>query len=200
MKKTTRVISLIICLFMLFSFAGCKKEEANNDANESTVASTTEEDKVAKNRTVKFELPIGMIDKKYRNDLDAYCEANGFISAKLNKRTQTVTIKMKSFSHELLLGNIGMTVLKSINEIASSKKYPSVKQIKKINTDDFSEVTILVDSRQYKKDGDSAPYVIGQSCLLYQLYAGVKNYSCTVNVVDQKTNQVIDQKVYTDKD
>lgn len=201
MKNTARAISLMLCLVMIFSFAACKKKGNESDEIDGTTAyTTTEVDKISRNRTVSFELPLSIIGEKYQDDLDAYCEANGFISATLNKRSQTVKIKMKSFSHELLLANIGMSVLKSINQVASSKQYPSVKEIKKVNTDDFSEVTILVDKKQYKKDGDSAPYIIGQSCLLYQLYTGTNDFKCTVTVKDKKTNEVIDTKVYTDKD
>ncbi|MCM1365498.1 MAG: hypothetical protein NC122_09195 [Faecalibacterium sp.] len=202
MKKMTRIASLVLCVIMMFSFVACRNQtEAETDEGVSTVTEkVTEKEKVKKNRTVSIELPLSVIDEKYQNDLDAYCEDNGFISAKLNKRTQTVSIKMKSFSHELLLSNVGMKVLKSINEVASSKEYKCVKEIKSVNTDDFSEVTILVDKKKYEKNGISAAFVIGQSCLLYQLYTEEPSYNCTVNVIDKKTNQLIDKRIYTDKD
>lgn len=202
MKKVLSLLCIVFCFALIFSFAACrnKKENQNNETVNGTTIAETDPEKIKKNKTIKLELPLNLIDEKYRDDLDAYCEANGFISAKLNKKSQTVTIKMKSFSHELLLSNIGLSVIKEINSVASSKKYASVKKIKSIDTDNFDKVTIAVDKNKYKKEGDIGAYVIGQSCLLYQLYSGAKDCSCSVVVTDNKTGKTIETKTYTNKD
>jgi len=198
MKKFLRVISLILCIVAVLSFAACKKQDNSASTQHGSYEQETEKGNIKD--TVKLVLPVEAIEEEYRNDLDAYCEKFGYDSAKLNKKNGTVTLKMPQFSYELLLKNIGMDVLKSINEVASSGKYPCVKAVSDIKTDDFSKVTILVNKKKYKKEGDTAPYIIGQSCLLYQLYAGNEEYLCNVTVVDNKTKQVIETKTYTNND
>lgn len=191
MKK---IISIALIFCLAFCFVSCNKSVTN------TLQQQTEAPKGDLKDTVTINLPITFIDSEYQDDLKGYCEKYGYISAKLNSDGQSVQIKMNKFSNELLKTEIGLKVLKQISAITDSGDYPYVKKLVKVDRDNFREVIISVDKKEYKKAGTIAPFIIGQSCLLYQAYDSTDDYRCEVTVVDEKTNKVIDTLVYTDKD
>lgn len=191
MKK---VLSLILIFILAFSFAACGKVQSE------TLVQQTEKPTGSLKDTVTVNLPITLIDEEYQNDLKAYCEKYGYHSAKLNRDGQSVRITMNKFSHELLTTEIGLKVLQQISDITDSGDYPYVKELVRIDRDNFREVVISVDAKEYKKAGTMAPYIIGQSCLLYQAYDDTDDYRCEVTVTDEKTNKIIDTLIYTDKD
>ncbi|MGN1194480.1 MAG: hypothetical protein ACI4SB_03260 [Acutalibacteraceae bacterium] len=191
MKK---VLSVILLLTVMFCFASCSK------AQPATLSQQTEEPTGDLKDTVTVNLPVTFLDPEYQNDLKGYCEKYGYISAKLSDDGQTVQIKMNKFSHELLTTEIGLKVLNQISEITDSGDYPYIKELVKIDRDNFKQVVIAVDGEEYKKAGTMAPYIIGQSCLLYQAYDSDGDYRCEVTVTDEETNKIIDTLVYTDKD
>ena len=187
MKK---IIAFLLALATAVTFAACKK---NDDAQPVT---TTVEDVSDIEDEIKIVVPLDSIDEEYQNDLDAYCEAYGYSSAKLNKLKGTVTITCNGFRHKLLLTRIGMKVIQSIYKLENNKKYPYLVSIDNIKDDDFSEATITV-----KRDGfqDLLPFVIGQDLLLYKKYEGSGNYDVSVIVNDEDGNN-IDTFRYSDKD
>lgn len=191
MKK---VLSLVLLFVLIFCFASCGRTQPE------TLVQQTEETTGSLKDTVTVNLPITLIDEEYQNDLKAYCERYGYISAKLNDDGQSVQIKMNKFSHELLTTEIGLKVLQQIADITDSGDYPYVKKLVKVDRDNFKQVVISVDAQGYKKAGTMAPYIIGQSCLLYQAYDDTDDYRCEVTVTDEKTNKIIDTLIYTDKD
>lgn len=192
MKKILSVVLILTAVF--FCFASCGK------AQPATLSQQTEESTGSLKDTVTVNLPITFVDEEYQDNLKAYCEKYGYISAKLNDDGQTVKIKMKKFSHELLTTEIGLKVLQQISSVTDSGDYPYIKKLVRIDRDGFKQVVISVDAEEYKKAGTMGPYIIGQSCLLYQAYDDTDDYRCEVTVTDEKTNKIIDTLVYTDKD
>lgn len=191
MKK---VLSVILLFTLAFCFVSCGKVQP------ATLSQQTEETTGSLKDTVTVNLPITFVDPEYQDNLKGYCEKYGYLSAKLNEDGQTVRITMNKFSHELLTTEIGLKVLNQIAQITDSGDYPYVKKLVRIDRDNFKQVVISVDAKEYKKAGTMAPYIIGQSCLLYQAYADTDEYRCEVTVTDEKTNKIIDTLVYTDKD
>lgn len=191
MKKA---LCLFLCFLMLFSFAACNKSSSYAGSKGAQDA-----EKASLEDTVEISIPLDAIEEKYQNDLDAYCKYYGYESATLNKRKGTVTVVMNAFTHELLLSRIGMQVVKAIYEVEDNKDYPYVNKIESYDSENFSKVVLSVDASTYKK-GAMAPFVIGQSCLLYQLYTPSDKYKCEVEVIDKDTKEVIETLVYTDKD
>ena len=199
MKK---IISALLALTVLFSFACCGKNEDTSDKDESTTAVTAPKaqeskkdknkkpDKKGMNEKVDIEIPLLLIEEKYRNDLDKYAEEYGYEKVKLNKKTQTVEITMTAMSHELLLTRIGITIMSSIGSTFESEEFPYMTGIGEYN-DDFSEIEIFVDKEGYKNDQQSSllPYTIGQFCMHYQLYTTRTEYECKVTVKDSKTKK-----------
>ncbi|MGN1443763.1 MAG: hypothetical protein ACI4XE_07935 [Acutalibacteraceae bacterium] len=191
MKK---IISLVLIVCLAFCFVSCSKSVTQ------TLDQPTEAPTGDLKDTVTINLPITFVDSEYQDNLKGYCEKYGYISAKLSDDGQSVQIKMNKFSNELLRTEIGLKVLNQISNITDSGDYPYVKKLVKVDRDQFREVIISVDQKEYKKAGTIAPYIIGQSCLLYQAYDSTDDYRCEVTVVDYKTNKVIDTLVYTDQD
>ncbi|MDD6527751.1 MAG: hypothetical protein PUF31_08150 [Oscillospiraceae bacterium] len=191
MKK---IISSVLVICLMFCFASCGRSVPD------TLEQPTEAPTGDLKDTVTVNLPISFVDSEYRDNLEGYCKKYGYNSAKLSDDGQTVEIVMNQFSNELMKTDIGMQVLKKISEITDSGDYPYVKELVKVDKDHFREVIISVDQKGYKKAGTSAPFMIGQYCLLYQAYDSTDDYRCEVTVVDYKTSKVIDTLVYTDKD
>lgn len=189
-----KIISSVLIICLVFCFASCSKSVTNTLEQPTEAPTGNLED------TVTIRLPITFVDSEYRDNLEGYCKKYGYNSAKLSDDGQTVEIVMNQFSNELMKTDIGMQVLKKISEITDSGDYPYVKELVKVDKDHFREVIISVDQKGYKKAGTSAPFLIGQYCLLYQAYDSTDDYRCEVTVVDYKTNKVIDTLVYTDKD
>lgn len=198
-RNFKRIICACLCLLLLFSFASCSKR--GGDPSSAIKITATSGDGDIKD-TVKITIPLSFVDEEYHNNLDLYCEKYGYISAKLNEKDETVTIKMNALSHDLLLAQIGMKVIKSIYNIVESGDYPYVKSIDSYDSKNFSEVVVSVDKEKYEADKTSSlmPFALAQCCFVYQAYTESTDYKCTVTVADAKTKDIISTKTYTDKD
>ena len=207
MKK---IISALLALTILFSFACCGKKDdtSNSDKNGSDASqSQTEEskknkknkkpDKKGMNEKVEIEIPLLLVEEQYRNDLDKYAEQYGYEKVKLIEKKQTVEITMTALSHDLLLTRIGITVMSSIGSTFESEEFPYMTGIGEYN-DDFSEIEIFVDKKGYEKDEQSSllPYTISEYCIYYQLYTTRDEYECKITVKDSKTKKKIETKTF----
>lgn len=196
MKK---IVCIFLCALILFSLASCTKTKTVT--GDAPVVTTTEKtQKEDFDDMVKIKLPLAVIDQEYQNDLDGYCQQYGYKSAKLDEKTQIVTVKMTKLAYDLLMTKIGIQVIRAVYQVQEGGEYPCIKEIVSLDEKNFKSVVVSVDGDEYKKDGDVAIYVIGQCCLLYQLYASDGEYKCEVVVNDAKTGELIESKVYTDKD
>lgn len=196
MKKIpSRILCAIIALLLLFSAAACTGSSKQTLGENGEVLLTT----ANVNQTVKIELPLSVLSEEEQNDLDAYCEKKGYISAKINKRKETVTITMRELSYDLAKGQVGMEVIKTIYSFENNKEYPYFNKVESYDKEHFSKVVFSADSSLYKQNSLAA-YIIGQSCLLYQLYEGSGVYKAEVEVIDKDTKEVIDTRIYTDKE
>lgn len=197
MKKIpTRILCILTAVLILFSFAACtgRTQQTLNENGEVQLTTSNV------NKTVKIELPLSVLSEEDINDIDSYCERHGYISAKINKRSQTVTVTMKELSYDLLTGEIGMEVIKTIYSFENNDDYPYFNKVESIDKEHFSKVVFSVDSKLYKENSAAAAYNIGQSCLLYQLYEGSGKYKVDIEIIDKDTKEVIDTRTYTDKE
>lgn len=207
MKK---IISALLALTILFSFACCGKKDDTSDSDKNgsdASQSQTEEskknkknkkpDKKGMNEKVDIEIPLLLVEEQYRNDLDKYAEEYGYEKVKLNKKTQTVEITMTSLAHDLLLTRIGITVMSSIGSTFESEEFPYMTGIGEYS-EDFSEIEIFVDKKGYNSDDQSSllPYTISEYCMYYQLYTTRDEYECKITVKDSKTKKKIETKTF----
>lgn len=208
MKK---IICAVLCLTFLFTLAACgkKKDEGtlvayrDDEGNvvteyvTTTKSSKNDSGKKDINEEVEVTMPLIFVSEEYRNDLDAYCEANGFISCKLNEKDQTVKIKMNSLTYDLNLVKIGTQVMSNIGNTIDSGEYPYVVNLESYS-DNFDEIVMLVDGEGYKKDNQSSllPYFLGECGMFYQVYTTQNEYECTVKIKDEKSGEIIFEKTY----
>lgn len=205
MKK---IVCVLLALLLLLSFSACGEKGGDpssfiihTDENGNTVSETTEKTTQSSKKNIKLRFPVSVLDEKYRDDIDAFCEEYGLESAKVSSGG-TVTVKMSSLSRDLFLTRIGIETLKSIYAVAESGDFPFVKGIKSYDEDNFSEVSVLVVRAKYASS-DYAQLMqaaVAQGCIRYQLFAGEEKPTVTVTVIDNKTGETIDTAEYTDSD
>lgn len=200
MKK---YLSLALILAVLLSFAACGNKDDKQTQEGTAITVNLDETKKseAKEKTgekdvIKIEVPLALIEEEYQNNLDAYVQKYGYISAKKTAKN-TVTLKLSGRAHSLLLSRMGMTIMKEIGNILDSGDYPYFKKIGTYN-DDFSYMVLLVDGKAYKKDSTAnfLPYVVSECCMYYQFYTTRTKYECEIVVADQNTNEVIYRNTY----
>ena len=194
MKK---FICILLAFVMLFSFAACGKEKENSTVNGVSVSSDEKDTK----KTVKVSFPLSYLSEEESADLDAYCKSYGFKSAKVNS-DGTVTIKMSQLSRDLLLTKVSSQSIKEIYSAAESGKYPYVRKIKSCDTENFFEVSLLVNREKFvsAETALEMKLMVAQSCLTYQIYAGIENPKVKITIIDNKTKKTIEEKEYTNED
>lgn len=196
MKK---MFALSLCFVLFFSLCACKKDDTQTASDNVPDTASFQEGSGNLNKTVEMQLPLAAIDEKYRDDLDTYCEVYGYKKAKKNAAGTAVKITMSEFSYNLLVSQIGINAVRSIYDIQESGDFRYVKEIVSLDKDNFSAVTISVDREGFVRAGDEAVHIIGQSCILYQIYAQNKKIKCEITVIDADTNETIKTIKYTDK-
>lgn len=161
---------------------------------------TKKERTTSYNKKVTVTLPADVIDEKYGGDLDAFADAEGYYSAKLTKDGQ-VKIRMRAFSYDLLLANMGLDAIESIGYALDSGNYPFFRDIVKYNYS-FDYIVIAVDKVEYEKaeNRDSLFTDIAYSCFYYQSYDVDSKGQCEIVVCEEGTNILIESRVVTADD
>lgn len=206
MKK---IICLLLAVCILFALAACgkKKDEGTlvayrNDEGEivTEYVTDTEENNTEQKEIddeVKVTMPLVFLGEEYKDDLAAYCEANNFISCKLNEKDQTMTVTMRALTYDLNLVKIGTQVMRNIGSAVDSGEYPYAQKLESYSQN-FDEIVMLVDGKEYKKDEQSSllPYFLGECGMFYQIYTTENEYHCTVKIKDAESGEIIEEKYY----
>lgn len=206
MKK---IICLLLAVCILFTLAACgkKKDEGTlvayrNDEGEivTEYVTDTEENNTEQKEIddeVKITMPLVFLGEEYEDDLAAYCEANNFISCKLNEKDQTMTVTMRALTYDLNLVKIGTQVMRNIGSAVDSGEYPYAQKLESYSQN-FDEIVMLVDGKEYKKDEQSSllPYFLGECGMFYQIYTTENEYHCTVKIKDAESGEIIEEKYY----
>lgn len=192
-----RLTAVFLCLIILVSFAACGSDvRTSTDAVPSTTDPNTE---------IKITVPMSYItylsltQERYKDNLQLYCEDNGFLSYSSDEANDKVTFTMTAFTYNGMISKKGFNLINSIGQLMESETYPYFKNLGDYN-DNFSYVELLVDARAYEKDEFSSqlPAYIADICMHnYQLFTTTADYSCTVAVKNAKNGKVISEKTYT---
>lgn len=154
-----------------------------------------------KQERVKIDISAGSISKADLEDLDAYAEKHGYVSAKYNKRDGTVTVVLDDMDHKKLLYQLGVSVISNVYGMMNSDSpyYDVIKDIER--NDNFTEMKIDVDRELYEKDPSNSAMITltGNSCLVYLSYTDMpkEEQVCAVTVRDALTKEVIAEQVFT---
>lgn len=214
MKK---LICILAALLTLLSLAACSK--STSTPTDSTAATTQDgvvfyshdEDGTLVSEvvtTTKFSgttdptseitvtVPasyINTLDLQYQNDLQLYCTKKNYISFTKNEETGEVTFKMTASVYNSTLAEQRRHILNTLLPLVESETYPWFHTY--IPNTDYSEVTIKVDKKGYKKTDSSllAEYIADLCIYSYQVLLTDSPRSCTVTVVDSQTGDEITQ-------
>ena len=176
-RFSAKILCIILCFAALTGLFGCGTEE--------------------KDKKVKITIPAIYLTQDELEDLDTYCENNGYYKASYNKKDDTVTLTMTKFINELLLTNVGMKVISCVYDLVKSETFPYFLDVKSYEKD-FTKITISVNKAAYTKDEANSllAMTVGQSCLMYGMYTVNENPTCEVTVVDSKTGDVLYTIIY----
>lgn len=149
------------------------------------------------NALVNFTMPLSYLPDGAGDDLQKFCKENNYESCVINEAEQTFTVTMKALTHDFMLTNVGLKVIKNIAKAFDVKAYSYVKDIDSYN-DNFSEITMLVDGEEYVKAKNRETLLahVGSSGIYYQLYTTENTYSCRVIIKDEASGEIIDAKSF----
>ncbi len=203
-KKVFIGIAVLLVILAVIIFT-VKKDDNGEDPSSSAATSeqTTTEDKTPDiingtknpNKLVKVTLPLSYYDAAAKADTNGFINKGNYQKLEINEKDKTFTATMKSLTYDLMLSNVGLQVIRNIAEILDdNKKYPYVKDLGDYNSD-FSQIELIVDKELYAEadnTDDLAPFVAGCG-IFYQMYSTENNYSCTVTIVSEEDNEVLDR-------
>lgn len=197
-----KIISLILAILVVLSFAGCAQSGAdsttgNNNDNGSTTESTSAKIETdEKLLTVEIKLPASMFEGEdmTKFDADAYANEQGFKSAKVNE-DGSVTITMTKAKHRELLEEMANTLDTNFKDFVNGESTPYIKDI--THNDDFTAVTMKVDKAAYENAFDFTPLAIAMSVAMYQAFTETE-YHVEISIVDAATGTEINSITYPD--
>lgn len=193
-----KITSVILALLLILSFAGCAKDNANSNGDntgstgESNSGQSIETDE--KLLSVEITLPSSLFSKEDMTtfDADAYADEQGFTSAKVNE-DGSVTVTMSKAKHKEMLDEMAASLDTSFAEYINSEDTPYIKEI--THNDDFTAVTMKVDRAAYEKAFDFTALAIGMSVSFYQAFIEIE-YHVEITVVDVSTEETIKTITY----
>lgn len=207
MKKTLIAI-LCTVLVIAVAFVLIKKDKpaANDDATTSSVSQqqTTKDDSPAvqngtkdPDKLLEITMPLSYYDAINKCDIAGFFSKGSYESCRINEKQKTFTVTVKSITHDFMLSNVGLQVIKNLASMLDSGSYPYLKGLGKYNAD-FSEIEIIVDGNAYKSASgtDKLLDFIGSCGIFYQLYTEENSYKCKVTVTDEKTGEEIAKETF----
>ena len=221
-KKIIIIIAVVIIAAAIVFGAGRNKENKTPDNKVSTteiVESTTKKsnkvekttEKVTEKETeiekkdpdkiVSFEIPVIFLDSKYQNNLKALVRDKGYESAVYTRNKQCVKVKLKALSYDLYLMRTGIYTMSAICETIESKEFPYVKNLGEYE-DDFSFVTVLVDSAKFMSADNKEDLYrhISDCCAYYLLQDNDSPKEYVIEICDEKTKMKIESRKYNKND
>lgn len=195
-----KIVSIILALVFVLSFAGCSQKPNNSDGNTagSTEGSTSSQDIETDEKllTVEITIPSSIFAEEDMStfDPDAYAAEQGFISAKVND-DDSVTVTMSKAKHKELLNEMKTSLDTSFAEYVNGENTPYIKEI--THNDDFTSFTMKVDREAYENAFDFTPFAIGVLVAWYQAFTETE-YHVEISIVDVATGETMDTITYPD--
>ncbi len=192
-----RLLCISLVLVMLVSLASCGKDvNTNTDAVPSTTDPDTQITVTVPGSYITF---LTATQEKYKDNLQLFCDDNGFLSYSSDEESGKVTFTMTAFTYNGMISKKGFALINTIGKLMESETYPYFKNLGDYN-ENFSYIELTVDKKGYERDEFSTqlPAYIADICMHnYQLFTTTADYSCTVKVIDEATGKAISEKTYT---
>lgn len=204
MKKK---IAIAVCVLAVFAAIIAFAKSDKSDTDITTTVAAVEEDEgdytpeivngtKNPNKLIKITMPLSHFDALNQADLSGFFNKNSYENCKINEKNKTFTITVKSITHDFMLSNVGLQVIKNLASLLDSEEYPYIKGLGNYNSD-FSEIELLVDGEQYKADEskEDVTSFVASCGIFYQLYTTENEYKCTVIIKDKESDKVIDRYI-----
>lgn len=197
MNKTKKLISILLMLLLLISFAACSNNTVNQNTDSETSVSekdTTTNKIVDENLlTVDITVPASMFDDENpaSDELSDDLKEKGFKSAKLND-DGSVTYTMSKSAFSEYKKELKASTEETLNNL--SNDYSCIKKVE--FNGDFSEININVVKSEYESGMNFLCITqAGFSANIYQAYTN-ETLKSDIKVIDQDTNEIIDSATY----
>ncbi len=189
-------ISLVACSGGTAAVSSSSLQSSDSQSEQSPDSSSISSVEVDENLiTVDITLPASFFENKTEEEIKKDDDGN-YKKITIND-DGSVTFTMTKAKHAQLLKNMQEEFLINFSEMVESEDFPYITAID--CSKDFSKVTISVDGVKYKDIFfDVSPLAVGLSIMMYQSFAGESNATCTIDTVDNQTNEIIDSVVYPD--
>lgn len=192
-----RLICVSLLLVMLVSFVSCGKDvNTNTDAVPSTTDPNTQ---ISVTVPLSYITFLTLTQEKYKDNLQLFCEDNGFLSYSADEESGKVTFVMTAFTYNGMISEKGFGIINTMGQLMESETYPYFKSLGSYNKN-FSYIELIVDKKGYESDEFSTqlPAYIADICMHnYQIFTTTADYSCTVKVIDEGSGKSIYEKTYT---
>jgi PBP1b-binding outer membrane lipoprotein LpoB len=191
---------LLILLLTITLLAACSSDETNNkESSKQDTSKKNESVEVDKKLfNVEVTLPASMFEGESIEDIKNAAKENDIKEVTEND-DGSITYKMSKDVHKKLMEEISTSIKETVEETKTSEDFVSIKDI--TYNKSFSEFTMLVDKETYENSMDGfATMALGMTGMLYQMYDGATEdeYSVTIKVKDESTEEVFDEVVYPD--
>jgi hypothetical protein len=191
---------LLISFLTISLLAACSSDETSNkESSKQDTSKKNESVEVDKKLfNVEVTLPASMFEGESIDDIKTAAKENDIKEVTENE-DGSITYKMSKDVHKKLMEKISTSIKETVEETKTSEDFVSIKDI--TYNKSFSEFTMLVDKETYENSMDGfATMALGMSGMLYQVYDGATEdeYSVTIKLQDESTEEVFDEVVYPD--
>lgn len=194
MKRIVSIIMVLSLIIALTSCSGRSSEKKNSSDEESSESQVVVDESLL---TVDVNIPASFFDEEdpATAELTEEQKADGYKSAKVND-DGSVTYTIKKSSWKKILADYKEELIKSLNDIAASDDYPSIKKV--TFNDDFTKIVLDVDKDQYENSFDSfANLTIYISVAYYQIFSQ-KEAACSIAARDISSGKTFSVANYPD--
>lgn len=138
-------------------------------------------------KTIKIKIPKEFYGELKDGKLELTDEQKeqGFKSVELSEKKKSATFTIDKADYDIFIGEMREQVAKDLSAIADDKDYPSIKKVE--YTNDFSNVTLSVDSKLYETSLD---HFISES--IFEWVGKYKAYAQRELVCDLVVKDVVD--------
>ena len=145
---------------------------------------------------IEISIPLSLFGDDATPELTQEEKDNGFLTKTVTEEAVAYTIPKGKY--DAFMEEYKKTVSASLDEMVTGGTYQSVKDIQ--HTDDFGEITILVDKAAYESSFTDAFITLGAglSGCMYKAFAAGADPACTVIVQDKDSGAEISRTVYPD--
>lgn len=191
-----RVLALMAAICVL-AISGCSTGGGNSSGQTADAGSgggvnvQEKEDNI-----VEISIPLSLMMEEPAPELSQQEKDNGFLTKEVTDEAIKYTIKKSKY--DAFIKELQKTTADSIHEVLTDGTYQSIQEVK--HTDDFGEITILVDKATYDNNFAEKlmPLGPGLAGCMYQAFALNTEIKCIVIIQDKDSGAEITRVIYPD--